>query len=1236
MSPVARRRPSRRTAPLSSPREPSLAERRQRTEKLAEAWIDRASSERRGRSRAKCLLEVARLFDERLADPERAFTAMLAAYRARPRRAEWPELHRLAAMTRRWRELADELRAAIPNLAARDRADAWVHLGRVHELWLGERDLALGAYRSSLECDPLRVAGLLALGGVFDRAGDGAALARALGDAQQAAPTERRVQLWRELAQLELARGERAGAVRALEGLLAEAPGDAAALTELSRQLELLGEREKLQRTLEAMVGIVDDPEQRAALYRRLAAQHERDGARVRAAECWECLLEFRPTDEEAFRSLERLYLEERRWRAAIDAACRHAQVAAPSERSELHRWVGDLYQTALGDAERAADSFEKVEPRDESVRAALEPLYEQLGRFDRLAALLIERAEQGGPAAAREWLRAGRLAERELADDGEAERCYLAALGGDPGCGEARIGLAAIYLRRGEASRCAQAAREALAAVDEPSGCFALLALAGRAHQEQGENEKSIEAWLEALALRPDDEEAAERATALLRAAGRTVELIPLLERQARRASGAQQVARLCDLGAAAAAVGRTDLAVDAYGRAAAIDPRHLEALRARGRLELARGGFAAAEQALVAALDAHGTSLPAAERVELHCAVGDCARRLGRDVEARVHAQAARALDPSHRGALELQAALDADDPAELVAVKRALLAMAAPEERVALWSEIGDLYRERLADRRAALEAYRTALEISPGDHRLRLRCLDLLVEEGQWAESLAVLDQLVAAEKTPAVRAKYRHAAAMIHRDELHREEQALALLRAALDDDPAHDAAAEAIEEVLERRGDFTGLQAHLSGLLQRLGARPEDEAQRLRLWAAIADLCGGELAEPDSALAALEVVLRLDPRDVERRRRKAELHVEAGEDQLPLAIREHQAILRLEPGRLPSYRALADLYGRTGEPNRARACAVATRVIELQLRPSEWLPGAESPEVSFDAVQAPLAPEAWSRLIHPDEDRLLSALFGIVAPALVALRALPLEQLGLEGAEPVAFDDRRPFARALAVASRRLGLPLPQVYLRPAQTEPVTFANLRTSHLVTPSLVVGRAMLGHRRDPRDLAFLFGRQIAHLRADRILRMVLDPPQLTHVVKAAVALCDDAAPASGSVRETVGWLRANLSPIDRDQLTTIGARLRDRERSCEAMVAAWLRAADLTASRVGLALAHDLERCAALIAREPSAAPVASAEERVIDLAWSSISDELWSLHSPDPAPQPAVATRPGLN
>jgi hypothetical protein len=265
-------------------------------------------------------------------------------------------------------------------------------------------------------------------------------------------------------------------------------------------------------------------------------------------------------------------------------------------------------------------------------------------------------------------------------------------------------------------------------------------------------------------------------------------------------------------------------------------------------------------------------------------------------------------------------------------------------------------------------------------------------------------------------------------------------------------------------------------------------------------------------------------------------------------------------------------------------------------------------------------VQAPLTPEAWSRLIHPDEDRLLSALFAIVAPALVALRALPLEQLGLEGAQPVGFDDRRPFARAVAVAARRLGLPMPQVYVRPEQDAPVTFANLRSSHLVTPSLVVGRAMLGPRRDPRDLAFLLGRQLAHLRADRILRMVLDPLQLTHVVKAAVALCDEGAAASGSVRETVGWLRANLSPIDRDQLTTIASRLRDRDRGCEAMVAAWLRAADLTASRVGLALAHDLERCAQLIAREPGAAPIASAEERVVDLAWSSVTDELWSLHS----------------
>jgi hypothetical protein len=96
----------------------------------------------------------------------------------------------------------------------------------------------------------------------------------------------------------------------------------------------------------------------------------------------------------------------------------------------------------------------------------------------------------------------------------------------------------------------------------------------------------------------------------------------------------------------------------------------------------------------------------------------------------------------------------------------------------------------------------------------------------------------------------------------------------------------------------------------------------------------------------------------------------------------------------------------------------------------------------------------------------------------------------------------------------------------------------------------------------------------------------------------------------------VRETVGWLRANLSPMDRDQLATIAARLRERERSCESMVAAWVRAADLTASRVALALSQDLERCAALLDAEPSAPPLATPAERVIDLAWSSVSEAFW--------------------
>src|SRR5207247_322231 len=77
-------------------------------------YVGHAAIEPTPGRRAQLLDEAARLFEEELNDPARAFTTRLHAYHEAPRRAAWEPLERLAASLQRWAELASELRARQP------------------------------------------------------------------------------------------------------------------------------------------------------------------------------------------------------------------------------------------------------------------------------------------------------------------------------------------------------------------------------------------------------------------------------------------------------------------------------------------------------------------------------------------------------------------------------------------------------------------------------------------------------------------------------------------------------------------------------------------------------------------------------------------------------------------------------------------------------------------------------------------------------------------------------------------------------------------------------------------------------------------------------------------------------------------------------------------------------------------------------------------------------------------
>ena len=350
--------------------------------------------------------------------------------------------------------------------------------------------------------------------------------------------------------------------------------------------------------------------------------------------------------------------------------------------------------------------------------------------------------------------------------------------------------------------------------------------------------------------------------------------------------------------------------------------------------------------------------------DAVELNLLLGGALRKLGRHDEAGLRLDAALALDAAHRDAAlaKAQLCLELGDAA----------AAEAPE-----W----------------ALATYREGLAARPDDHRLLLRCLDLLVPRRAWAESVEVLGRLVATEKDPGVRARYRRVAATLLADELHLTAEAVALLAAALQDDPTLAPAAADLERLLAAAGDWDALETHLRVGLQRLGpadAADGRDAERLRLWAALAELYL-DAGRRDEALTALEVAVHLEPDNLPRRRKLADLYSDqagqagaavAGADLIDKAILEHRGLLAVDPGRLASYRALERLFRAAGRTGEAEACTRATHFLAAH--------GLVDGLVGPVAAAPPRPTVAAARdALTPELCELADALAGIEADAVL-------------------------------------------------------------------------------------------------------------------------------------------------------------------------------------------------------------------------------------------------------
>jgi tetratricopeptide (TPR) repeat protein len=830
---------------------------------------------------------------------------------------------------REWRKLADLLSRSANH--ARDKAARLAALREAANLHRHECDTpaeAIPLLEQASDLDPddrgLRLSLADALGAA-QRYGEARAVLRALIDGFGGRRPKERAPVHYQLAQLDLALGDRAQALVELDAATRIDPANPEilrALAELARDDGQLERAERSYRALLAVLRRADDPPEDAPIVRtevlvQLAALARGEKEMERATELVESALEVASKSEVEARRLENALRSQGDF--GMLARALEARIARGGDADVVAVAMADRADLLDAHLERSADALHAVF-QALALAPHLPALHETAARLARRSGALPAYAEKlgelGAAAEARQdddaacdlALRVGALFEHDLGDDAEAARHYERAQRFQLRLPDVLRALDRIYERLGDSSAQARVLAKRIDVESMSSGAAATTDAIYRLSRlkllKPDSLDEGCDLLVTALQIAPDY----ERAKAVLQAAtsnhARSERLVEIYER---------------------------------IGKAPGQERALVEALTLRA--DLPGAGLDPLREASEIALKLEDVSLTESLLRRL---IG----RASEDSSASSHLTWAMTTLARLREA--------AGDVADAVALKRQAADLAEGDEARRLHFEVARLAKDALHDLALATSVYEQLHEREPVDRDAWEPLLEVYRLTGAHAARAALIARVAEFVDDPAERSRLRLERARVTMTELGAGDAAAPMLREIVDDDASQVEAAILLAGILERGGQDDELAALL--------ARQIDAAKDRSDAASVAELSLrlGALVERRSALDARAVyysALEWDGANRECLRALVRLH--AADDDVSDRADVMERLLPLEEGERVEAVAveLADLRRQLGDTASVR------RALEAGFRVA---PASTALRERLEATYA--AGEEWGRV----------------------------------------------------------------------------------------------------------------------------------------------------------------------------------------------------------------------------------------------------------------------------
>ena len=1207
-----------------------------------------AIQEGASQNRTALLVIAGQWYEKKLGRADMALLAFQQVMQAEPANEVAIEgLTQIYRRAQQWPELMGVLMARADASASSPKArDYRVEAAELLETKLNDSNRAREVYERVLAEDPGHAKAGDALARITEKAGDFATLVTLLERRSEARRGVDKAEAIVKVAEVyEDHLNDLQEATKRYEAALALDGKNMSALKGLDRIYNRTGRYRELLDTLELQVAAAATPRQKVNLYERMAALHDEEFLdHEAAAGALEKIIAIDPSNDNALSGLARHFRALDRFDRVIGIYDKHIGVIADEGRKvDILLAKARTLADNIGSPERAMKTYEEVLKIREGHAGALEALA-QLKEVsgDSHAALSAIEALAGKAATpeakAEQWVRAGRLLESRGDKDAAIER-YKAALEANPRDVAAGTALRKAYADRGDAGSVVNLVERELQFAEGDLAKARLYAELARVQRTQLNDSPKAEAAAK-RALELDG----TNAEALLVLGDLAFEQEHYLEalKQYDTLVGRVQVLAKEDgtrlLGRYIEAFGRSNpkpkspstpdggslpppaqtnpRLVSAVEQLQVLAGADVKALAHAANVVFEHGDPRLVNRIYEELFKKHDDRLHGADRAEALYHLGESSRRSGELDKAVPPLREAIKLDPANQRALHSLARIyeATGDWEESIRMRKKRLEIASPGERFDLYLEIGDLEFQKLNDRGRAQKTYAKALEEKPDDRKLLTKLMQLYSEEKDWAKLVDVVTKLADFVEDSKQRAKYMHTAATIASRHLNQTDKALSFYARALEFDPTLTKASEEAMELYRGKKDYAAVERILNAQLDVV-KDAGDHAKMVVILDELGELYRKFIGDTEAAIDAYEAAQVFDPEDKDRTEKLANLYASDPAQYLDKAVKSQTVLLQSNPYRVESYKLLRRLYTEAKKADPAWCLCQGLAVLNLA-DPDEERFYLKHKQENAAAAQAVVGEDDWALLSHEDLDPLLTRIFSLIQPVIIAARTQPLQALGYDAR--YALDTSRhpyPMSQTLYYAGGVLGMGAVKVFQNPQDPGGLGFV-----HAHEPSILLGQAALETQVSTQMLAFLAGRHLSYFRPGYYVRHLIPTgTALKAWLFAAIKHCVPNFPIApdlqGPVAEALQAMASMVTGQQKDLLSSTVSKLLQSGGAID--LKKWVAGIDLTADRVGFLLAHDLQATTELIraVEHDSSVPV---KERMKEIVLFAVSDAYFDL------------------